>query len=257
MTAPANVTSRDFSARRRVRRVAATPTPGVKAALYLRVSTEEQAREGVSLDAQEARLRAYALAHGLEVSVTFCDSGVSGSIPLGERPQGAELLAALERGEVQHVLAFKLDRLFRDAVDCLRTVRQWDDAGSSMHLVDMGGQAVNTGSAVGRFFLGMLAGVAELERSLISERVSMALQHKISKGERVGAPPYGYAATGDGTEWVAVPDELAVLDEMRAMRSTGATIAAIADNLNRRGVAAKRSQTWHTSSVCRALARSV
>jgi DNA invertase Pin-like site-specific DNA recombinase len=103
----------------------------------------------------------------------------------------------------------------------------------------------------------MLAGVAELERSLISERVSMALQHKIAKGERVGAPPFGYAATGDGTQWVAVPDELAVLDDMRAMRAKGATLATIADSLNHRGIAAKRSRTWHTSSVCRALARSL
>lgn len=107
--------------------------------------------------AQESRLRAYGLAHGLEVNVIYRDAGVSGSVPLGERPQGAEMLAALARGDVQHVLASKLDRLFRDAVDCLRTVRQWDDAGTAMHLVDLGGQAVNTGSAVGRFFLGMLA----------------------------------------------------------------------------------------------------
>jgi len=163
------VTSRDFQ-------------PSTAAALYLRVSTEEQAREGVSLDAQEARVLADAAAHGLDVNVTYRDSGVSGSVPLGERPQGAELLAALDRGEVQHVLAFKLDRLFRDLVDCLRTVRQWDDAGTAMHLVDLGGQAVNTGSAVGRFFLGMLAGVAELERNLIAERTSAALRHKVARG---------------------------------------------------------------------------
>ncbi|WKW11238.1 recombinase family protein [Pseudogemmatithrix spongiicola] len=140
-------TSRDFQ-------------PSTAAALFLRVSTEEQAREGVSLDAQEARLLGDAAAHGLDVNVTYRDSGVSGSVPLGERPQGAELPTALDRGELQRVLAFKLDRLFRDAVDCLRTVRQWDDAGTAMHLVDLGAQAVNAGSAVGRFFLGMLAGVA-------------------------------------------------------------------------------------------------
>ncbi len=257
MTAPA-VTQRDFAAGRRRRRVTSRDFPAPRAtaaALYLRVSTEEQAREGVSLDAQEARLHAYAAAHGLEVTVTYRDSGVSGSVPLAERPAGRELLAALEAGTVQHVLAFKLDRLFRDAVDCLRTARQWDESGTSMHLVDMGGQTVNTGSAVGRFFLGLLAGVAELERSLISERVSMALQHKISKGERVGAPPYGYAASDDGTAWVPVPEEQRVLGEMRVMRARGDTLEAIADSLNARGVSAKRSRVWHTSSVCRALRR--
>lgn len=251
MTAPANVTSRDFQARRRPRKVTSRDfQPSTAAALYLRVSTEEQAREGVSLDAQEARLIAYAAAQGLDVKVTYRDSGVSGSVPLGERPAGAELLAALDRGEVQHVLAFKLDRLFRDAVDCLRTVRQWDDAGTAMHLVDLGGQAVNTGSAVGRFFLGMLAGVAELERNLIAERTSAALRHKVARGERVGAPPYGYAATGEGTAWVPVPEEQAVLVRIRELWAGGRkSLAAVADRLNTDGVRTKRGARWHAATV--------
>lgn len=257
MTAPAKVTSGDFPARRRARKVTTRDfQPSVQAALYLRVSTEEQAREGVSLEAQEARLQAYAAAHGLEASVTFCDSGVSGSVPLAERPQGAELLAALARGEVQHVLAFKLDRLFRDAVDCLRTVRQWDDAGTAMHLVDLGGQAVNTGSAVGRFFLGMLAGVAELERNLIAERTSAALRHKVARGERVGAPPYGYAATGEGTTWVPVPEEQAVIERIRDLRRGGLkSLARVADTLNREGVPTKRGARWHAATIRSALGR--
>ncbi len=257
MTAPASATSRDFPARRPPRKATSRDfQPSTAAALYLRVSTEEQAREGVSLDAQEARLLAYAAAHGLDVKVTYRDSGVSGSVPLGERPQGAELLAALARGEVQHVLAFKLDRLFRDAVDCLRTVRQWDDAGTAMHLVDLGGQAVNTGSAVGRFFLGMLAGVAELERNLIAERTSAALRHKVARGERVGAPPYGYAATGEGTAWVPVPEEQAVLGRIRSLRAGGrASLSSVADRLNSEGVRTKRGGRWHAATVRSALAR--
>lgn len=256
MTAPANVTSRDFPARRRQRKVTSGDfQPSTAAALYLRVSTEEQAREGVSLDAQEARLVAYAAAHGLDVKVTYRDSGVSGSVPLGERPAGAELLAALYRGEVRHVLAFKLDRLFRDAVDCLRTVRAWDAEGTAMHLVDLGGQAVNTGSAVGRFFLGMLAGVAELERSLISERVSMALQHKIAKGERVGGVPFGFAAIGEGTDWVPVPEEQAVLARVRRARAAGRTYRHIADELNATLVPTKRGGRWYAGTVQQILAR--
>lgn len=251
MTAPAKVTSRDFGTRRRARKgTARDAQPCTAAALYLRVSTEEQAREGVSLDAQETRLRAYASAHGLEVAGVFVDAGVSGTVPLSERPAGAELLAALSAGVVRHVLAFKLDRLFRDAVDCLRTVRQWDDAGTAMHLVDLGGQAVNTGSAVGRFFLGMLAGVAELERNLIAERTSAALRHKVARGERVGAPPYGYAAIGDGTAWVPVPKEQAVLAHIAVLRSDGRhSFAEVADRLNADRVPSKRGARWHAATV--------
>lgn len=256
MSAPA-VTSRDFSGRRQRRKVTSRDFPepsATRAALYLRVSTEEQAREGVSLEAQEARLRAYAEAHGLTVDVTFCDSGVSGSVPLGERPAGAELLAALAEGRVQHVLAFKLDRLFRDAVDCLKTCRGWDEAGVAMHLVDLGGQAVNTGSAVGRFFLGMLAGVAELERNLIAERTSAALRHKVARGERVGAPPYGYAAAGGCTKWVPVAHEQAVLRRIQELRSDGRTpLSRVADLLNSEGVPTKRGGSWYPSTVKRVL----
>lgn len=239
------------------RRKAPPPVPQPVAALYVRVSTEEQAREGVSLDAQATRLEAYATAHGFAETRVYRDVGVSGSVPLGERPAGAAMLAAIATGEVQHVLAFKLDRLFRDAVDCLRTVREWDAAGVAMHLIDLGGQAVNTGSAVGRFFLGMIAGVAELERNLIAERTSMALRHKIAKGERVGAPPYGYAASTSGTAWEPVPEELAVLQRLRRLRARGATYADIAARLNREGIPSKRGRGWHSRSVHRVLARTV
>lgn len=256
---PTHLTKPDRSAARVVRRrrrstASASEPVTQRAALYVRVSTEEQAREGVSLDAQAARLAAYATAHGFAETVLYRDVGVSGSVPLGERPAGAELLAAIAAGAVQHVLAFKLDRLFRDAVDCLRTVRQWDDAGVAMHLVDLGGQAVNTGSAVGRFFLGMLAGVAELERNLIAERTSAALRHKIARGERVGGPPLGWAAIGDGTAWVPLEEEQAVLSRMREMRTRGATLAQIADTLATEGVPTKTKRgRWHPTTVRRSL----
>lgn len=253
-----NLTRPDLSERRPRRKRGAPnrtePYLGATfAALYLRVSTEEQAREGVSLDAQEARLRAYATAHGLQASAVFLDSGVSGSIPLADRPAGAELLAALAEGSVRHVLAFKLDRLFRDAVDCLRTVRGWDDEGVSMHLVDLGGQAVNTGSAVGRFFLGMLAGVAELERNLIAERTSVALRHKVARGERVGAPPYGYAAVGDGTDWVVVQHEQEAIHRMRSLRTSGLSYSRIASRLASERIPTKKGGAWHAASVRRCL----
>src|SRR5262245_57091471 len=105
------------------RRKAFVPVGGSRAVAYVRVSTEEQAREGVSLDAQEARLRAYCAAAGLELVTLVREEGVSGSIPLAERPGGAELLRHLAEQNVAHVLALKLDRLFRDAADCLSQSR--------------------------------------------------------------------------------------------------------------------------------------
>src|SRR5687768_2282197 len=93
---------------------------------YVRVSTEEQAREGVSLEAQEAKLHAYCALQGLELVRIYRDEGISAGKPLASRPEGGALLAELARTGARHVIALKLDRLFRDAVDCLRTAREWD-----------------------------------------------------------------------------------------------------------------------------------
>jgi DNA invertase Pin-like site-specific DNA recombinase len=122
-----------------------------KAVCYVRVSTEEQAREGVSLEAQEEKLRAYCKMAGLEIIAMLREEGVSGSKPLATRPEGTKLVRLVETKQCQHVVALKLDRLFRDAEDALHQTRKWDNAGVSLHLVDMGGQVINTGSAMGRF----------------------------------------------------------------------------------------------------------
>src|SRR5258705_142417 len=107
----------------------------LRAAIYTRVSTDEQAREGVSLQAQEARGRAYCQLNGLAIENVYRDEAVSGSKPLAERPQGARLCTDLAGGSVRHVIALKLDRLFRDAIDCLEMSRDWEVAGVAMHLI--------------------------------------------------------------------------------------------------------------------------
>jgi len=130
-----------------------------EAVAYVRVSSEEQVRGGVSLDAQEDRIRSYCAMTGLLLVSVIREEGVSGGKLLRDRPGGGELIQSLRRH--RHVVALKLDRLFRDAVDALNQTREWDKKGISCHLVDMGGLAIDTSSAMGRLFLTMLAGMAE------------------------------------------------------------------------------------------------
>src|SRR5687768_17097216 len=101
----------------------ATATP--QAAIgYVRVSTQEQAAHGISLDAQEARLRAYAALRGVDLVAVVIDAGVSaGKYRLEAREGGARILAAIKARTVRHVIALKLDRLFRNTIDCLTTVQ--------------------------------------------------------------------------------------------------------------------------------------
>lgn len=219
-----------------------------RAALYIRVSTDEQAKHGVSLDAQEERLRAYCTMRGLDLAAVVRDEGVSGFKRLADRPGGAELLQMIARREVSHVVVLKLDRAFRNAGDALTRTEEWDRSGVSLHLVDMGGTALDTGSATGRMMLTMLAGFAQFERDLISERTAAALAFKKSKGAvYCGETPLGYSRDGD--QLVECPDELATVASIRTMRAEGASVRTIALRLNEAGIPSKRGGRWAASSV--------
>jgi site-specific DNA recombinase len=227
---------------------------------YVRVSTQEQADHGISLDAQEARIRAYATMRDLDLVAVVMDAGVSaGKYTLEEREGGQRVLAEVHRGEVRHVIALKLDRLFRNTIDCLTTVQAWDKAGVSLHLVDMGGASLDTASAMGRMFLTMAAGFAEMERNLTAERTAAALARKREKGEKTGGSvPFGYTvqAGADGTRrLVPEPQEQAALTLMQSLHSQGYSLRAIVAELDHRGMPAKDGGRWHPKSVARILGR--
>jgi len=217
------------------------------AVLYVRVSTLDQAEHGVSLQAQEERLAAYATANGLRVVAVLRESGVSGTIPLALRDEGKRLSDLAALGKVRHVVALKLDRLFRSAVDALSTVQEWDRCGVALHLVDMGGQSLNTGSAVGRMMLTMMAGFAQFERDLTAERTKAALAHKRKKGEVYAPTPFGKVRRGSRLE--DHEGEQEVLSLIRQWRDAGNTLRGIAARLNASGVASKRGGAWHASTV--------
>lgn len=222
-----------------------------KAVAYIRVSTLEQATEGVSLDAQEARIRAYCIAAGLELVAVIREEGVSGSVPLARRPAGVELARLVARRAAAHVVAVKLDRVFRDAVDALEQSRAWDRAGVALHLVDCGGQAIDTRSAVGRMFLTMLAACAELERNLTAERTAAALAHKKANREAYSPTPYGFDR--DGSHLVENPAELVAVERIRELHAAGLSLRGIARELHAAGIAAKRGGRWHPQTVAEIL----
>lgn len=204
------------------------------AVLYVRVSTQEQALQGVSLDAQIERLRAYCKASDLEVVEVIREEGVSASKPLATRPGGQQLVKLLASGAGVHVVSLKLDRLFRSALDALQQVEAWDKTGISLHLVDM---RIDTGSPAGKFFLTMLAGLAEMERNLIAERTKGAMAYKKQHLEAYSVPPFGYDRAGDAL--IENPSEQAVLRQMIDWRREHLSLRAIASKLNTAGVPTK------------------
>jgi site-specific DNA recombinase len=136
------------------------------AVAYIRVSTADQLL-GVSLAVQEDRIRAYCQMAELHLVDTIREDGVSAyAIPLSKRPAGIRLLRVIKHSHAEHVVVLKLDRLFRNAADALLQTRKWDTEGIALHLVDIGGQTINTATAVGRMFLTQMAGFAEFEESV-------------------------------------------------------------------------------------------
>jgi DNA invertase Pin-like site-specific DNA recombinase len=219
---------------------------------YIRVSTEEQAAEGVSLSAQEKAIRTYCELKGLILLKIVTDPGVSAGKALSKRTGGAEVLRAVATKEVDSVVVYKLDRLFRNCPDCLTVTEAWDRKGVSLHLIDLGGQSLDTSSAMGRFFLTVMAGAAELERNMIRERTTAALKHKKENGELVGSTPYGKQLCEDGCHLEVNHEEQKVVSLIRDLRNQGLSYQKIVNHLTTHGVPA-RGGKWHLNTVVRIL----
>lgn len=220
-----------------------------RACAYIRVSTEEQALEGVSLAAQEDRIRAYAAAQGLDLGEVYRDEGVSGGDLLDTRPAGARLISAVCAGDYAHVIALKLDRCFRNAVDCMQTVDAWTKDGIAVHFVDLGGQAVDTRTALGKFFLTIMASCAELELNTIRDRTRAALQHKRRQGDRLGTTPLGFRTPAPGAALVPDKGELRTVRRLLELCAEDAPFSHVARRLDAEGHRTKRGGRWHAATV--------
>lgn len=223
------------------------------AVIYCRVSTLHQA-DNSSLESQESKLRAYADLRGLNVVACVVEAGVSGGVPLADRPEGARVAALVASGAVGHVLALKLDRLFRDTADALVTTRDWDRVGAALHLADLGGMAVDSSSAVGRMFLTMMAGFAEMEKSLIRERLDVGKAVKKARGGYVGGQvPFGWERDGMG-DLVPVESEQDVIREAQHLHTLGWSLRAIGRELHRAGLTTRGGGSkWSPATVKRAI----
>lgn len=193
---------------------------------YSRVSTQMQAEDGNGLDVQRRQIEGYALMHGFELAEIVVEEGVSGSVPIAERPAGARLSAKLKKGDI--VIALKLDRLFRSALDALQVVEMLKAKGVSLHILELGGDV--SGNGMSKLFMTIVAAFAEIERERIGERTREAKRYLASQGIfNGGKRPFGYDLAPDGDIVRLVPNaqEMAKLKRMKAMRKKGASLREI------------------------------
>ncbi len=226
-------------------------TNGTKVAVgYVRVSTQEQVSEGVSLDAQRDKLKAYCKFNHIKLIDIKADEGLSGGTL--ERPGLQAALAMLRRGTVNTLIVVKLDRLSRSLRDVCALVEDYF-GNERFHLLSLCGMA-NTHSAAGRMMLMNLANYAQFEREMISERTRDALRHMKSQGVRLGPAPYGYALSDDtdahGRRLLQpIPNEQEVVQRIKNLRTEGHSFVEIAGLLNAEGIAAQRNGVWRANRV--------
>src|SRR5215213_8180084 len=198
---------------------------------YARVSTARQANEGESLDVQRRMIEGYAHMHGLTLDQIVVEEGVSGSVPLNDRPAGGTMVSKLKAGDI--VIAAKLDRCFRSALDALNVVEQLKTRGVKLHLLDLGGDIA--GNGLSKLFLTIAAAFAEAERDRIRERITNVKQDQKARGRYLGGKvPFGYRVGQDGL-LVEHEGEQEAIRAIRAMRAQGIALRPIAAAMAERG----------------------
>ena len=216
----------------------------MQAIFYLRVSTEQQATEGVSLEAQQAKLTAWATLNDATVLGVYSDAGLSGT--KDDRPGLLNAMEAATKAKATLVV-YSLSRLSRSTAATIRLADELNRAGAE--LVSLS-EKIDTTTAAGKMVFRMLSVLNEFERDLVSERTTTALRHKKSQGQRVGEIPFGYDLAADGIALIANPAQLEAIELINSLRSAGLTYQAIANELTARGIATKKgSAKWSTASI--------
>jgi len=221
------------------------------ATAYIRVSTETQATDGVSLDAQRAKIQAWCFANDMILGQVFVDAGISGK-RADNRPQlQAALSTVCADGGV--LVVYSLSRLARSTKDTIQISERLDKAGAD--LVSLS-EKLDTTSAAGKMVFRMMAVLAEFERDQVSERTCSAMAHKKSLGQRVGTVPFGYDLAADGVTLVDNADQLRAIELIHDLKESGHSLRAIAAALDAAGIVTSNGKgSWKHTTVKSILSR--
>ena len=215
----------------------------MKAVGYIRVSTEEQAKEGVSLANQRKRIEAFCVAKEWTLERIYADEGVSGATL--KRDSIQMLISDCRRDKFDVVVIYKLDRLTRSVKDLGFLIELFDKSSVAFSSVS---DNFDTTTANGKLVLHILGSVAQWERDIISERTRDALAHKREERQIYSPLPLGYEAGEEG-KLVENEGELAIVKQIRTLRRRGLSYQRIADRLNGAGISTKRGKKWYKSTV--------
>ncbi len=221
-----------------------------RVAIYTRVSTEDQAKEGFSLDAQMEKLQAYCSARGWEIAGKYVDNGYSGRDI--NRPAYKEMMENIDRWDV--LLVMKMDRIHRNSKNFMLMMENLNEKGKEF--VSMT-ESLDTSTAMGRFVMDIIQRIAQLESEQIGERVYVGMRQKAKDGKgMLGSPaPYGYEYRNGN--FVEVENEINAVRKIYSMYLNGNSLGDIVSWLNESGAKTKRGGRWSKKTVARILSNPV
>jgi DNA invertase Pin-like site-specific DNA recombinase len=217
----------------------------MKAIGYVRVSTEGQAKEGVSLDNQKDRIKSYCQYKGLELLQIIEDAGISGG-KNKSRPGFMELLETIESQEIDIVVLYSLERLSRDMLTLLALERYLNEKNVELHTIE---GHVDTSTPDGWLSFAMKAFLGEMERRQVKYRTKKAMEYKKQQGNIVGAIPYGHRRNGNGLE--LDESEQAVIQFINSLYLKSYKLKNICAVLHEKGIRTRKSKQFTPEQVRR------
>jgi len=223
-----------------------------KVAIYARVSTEDQAEQGYSIDAQLEILRKYCELYGKEVYKEYVDRGISGKSIVG-RYELQQLLRDVEERKFDEVIVWKFNRMARKNIDLLQIVERLEKYNITFRSFS---ENFDTSTSMGKFALQMMGAVGELERNTIVDNVKLGLKQRAKKGEHNGKLPLGYRAIPDPSGSpkrsklvVVVEAEAIIVRKIFELYAMGRGLKSIANELNHSGYKTKTGNTFSTTAI--------
>jgi site-specific DNA recombinase len=221
----------------------------IRTGIYVRVSTEEQAKEGFSIRAQQEKLTEFIKIKGWELYSVYIDDGISGK-NITDRPEINRLIGDVMNGNVQNVLVFKIDRLTRSTKDLISLMDLFNEKGCAFNSLM---ESIDTHTPSGRMFIKIIGIFAEFERENIIERVSVALEKKVREGYTLSGykiAPYGYNREVGNRELTINEEESKIVREMfHLYLNEHKSLTAIATELSMRNVKTSNDSRWTQASV--------
>lgn len=208
---------------------------------YIRVSTKDQKD---SIIVQENKIREYCRFKNIHLNQIITDEDISGGTPFRERPGGSQIFNSLSAGDT--LISIKPDRLFRNVQDALLTVDHWDHHNISLHIIDLGGNSIDTKTAMGRLFFTQAISMAEFERRITGERTKAILNNRKDSSKVYCNQIFGF----DKIEGQLTPNqsEMQIIQKIK-LWSSHMNPNQIASELNRLSYTTKTGKPFLPSTI--------